>query len=309
MKPTYQEQADQILRESLAYYSANPLPASHRFAMNPASQRFLNCQDPYKKIPLVGKVGIFSFGNNKNYVNGRPAPAIFMQLFGALFSLAFVLGAVYWIYSTLNLNNLLARDGVAANATVVDKYTRDNPRTGNRSSTRDYYLTFELTYPAANSQTQTLKKTESVSQVVYSQHKVGGPLQVIYSASDPTQLVIANTGTDPGMTLLLTIAIIPLGLVVAIYQSVKFVGLVRQRSRLKKGQMLTGFITTRETENSLFGKPSSVKLGYKFISPAGEHLSGQVTFPAKNFKGRWHIVEMQKPLVVLYQNERKYEVL
>jgi len=34
-----------------------------------------------------------------------------------------------------------------------------------------------------------------------------------------------------------------------------------------------------------------------------------VTFPAKNFKGRWHIVEIQKPLVVLYRNERKYEVL
>jgi hypothetical protein len=311
-KPTYQEQADQVLRESLAFYAANPLPANHRFALNPANQPFLNCQEPHKKIPFIGKVSLadfFSGGNRRNYGKDRPAPAILAQLFGALVSLALVIGAVYWIYSAFDLNNLLLREGVVANATVVDKYTRDSPRTTGRSSTRDYYLAFELVYPTANGQSQTLRRTESVSLTVYSQHKVGGPLQVIYSASDPNKLLISNTGADLGLTFLAAAALIPIGLAATVYQLVRFVGLAHKRGKLKRGRLLTGYITTRQTNNNLFGKPSSVKLGYKFISPDGRHLSGEATFPARNFKGRWPIVEMQKPLVVLYQNERKYEVL
>ncbi|MBN9390546.1 MAG: DUF3592 domain-containing protein [Chloroflexi bacterium] len=309
-KPTYQEQADQALRESLAFYAANPLPASHRFAMNPANQPYLNCAEPHKKIPFIGKIGLldfFSNGNNRD--SGKSRPAILVQLLAALLCLALAVGAVYWIYSTFDLNNLLMREGVVANATVVDKYTRDSPRSTNRSTERNYYLTFELVYPAANGQSQTLRKTESVSQAIYSQHKVGGPLQVIYAPSDPNKLLISNTGSDLGMTLLLAAAIIPLGLGTAVYQFGKFVWLARKRGKLKRGRMLTGYITTRQTHNNIFGKPSSVKLGYKFISPEGQHLAGEVTFPAKNFKGRWHIVEIQKPLVVLYRNERKYEVL
>lgn len=311
-RTTYREQAEQTLRETQAFYAANPLPASHKFAMNPANQPFLNCPTPYKKIPLVGKVRLrdflFTGNNHRDFGERRPAPAIFGQLLAALLALAFASGAAFWIYNTFELNSLLAREGVVAEARVTDKYTRDSRTTQGRTE-RNYYLAFDLAYPDASGQSQVLHKTESVSPAIYNSHKVGGPIQLIYWPGDPNKFLISNTGPDLGMTLLLALAIIPGGLIVAVFQAGQFVRQLRKRGKLKKGQFLTGYITNQEIKNNLTGKPASVALAYRFVGPEGQPLYGRKTFPARYFKGRWHLAGPQKPLTVLYQNERSYEVL
>lgn len=315
-KVSYREQADQALRETLAHYAANPLPASHQFAMNPANQPFLNCSQPYKKIPLFGKTNwqelILDIDDDYSTIKSRPPVGLVVNFLAAILALAFAIGAAWWILNTFNLNSLLARDGVVAEAKVVDRYTRDSTHrtsSGSSRTDRNYYLTFELTYTDASGQPQVLRRTESVSPAVYNGHKVGGLLQVIYYPADPSKFLISGTGSDLGMNLLLMLAAIPLCLAAAVYQLWQFAAKSGKRRRLKKGQFLIGRITACEVKNNLFGKPKTVSLAYRFTGPAGQLVTGQKNFPAHYFKGRWRLLEADKPLTVLYQNEKVYEVL
>ena len=316
-RTSYREQADQILQESLANIARNPLPPTHRFAMNPANQQFLNCAKPYKKIPLLGKFGwkeLVLDDDDYDYVKGKPTSSLFMHYLAAILAFAFVIGSAWWILNTFNLNSLLARDGVVTEAKVVDKYTRDTSHRTSTGSTRhdtDYYITFELAYTNSKGQPQVYKKTESVSSGLYNQHKVGGPLQVIYYPNDPSKLFISGseTASELGTNLLLALAVVPVCLVTGIYQLGRFARQSGKRRRLKKGQFLSGTITNCEVKQNLFGKPGFVTLSYCFTTPAGQPFTGQASFPARYFKGRWHLLEVNKPLTVLYQHERAYEVL
>lgn len=310
----YRQIAEQSLQESLEKLKNNPLPAYHTFALNPANQQFLNRPEPHKQIRFFDKWSWldFFFGRDDDpyYVKDRPAPAIMTRLIYALMALAFALGAAYWIYSTFKTNDVLAKDGVVAQAKVVDLQTvRRTVRSNPSRTDTDYHLTYELTVTGPDGKTQVYRKTETVSSGFYSQHKIGGPVQVIYLPSNPDTALLSGTGDQLGMTLLIALAIAPICLITSFYNFWQFGRRLRKRQALKKGQYLSGYIYSSQIKNSLFGKPASVMIGYRFTNPSGQSLVGQAKFPARYFKARWHLIEERKPVTVLYHNDKKFEVM
>ncbi|HEX2914960.1 MAG TPA: DUF3592 domain-containing protein [Chloroflexia bacterium] len=307
MKTNYKQLADQMLNESLEKYRNMPMPAGHLYALNPANQQFLNRADPHKQIDLVGNIDLSDLFVENDWSDGTEKPSILGRLGVAVLCLVIGLGAFYWIYDTFNKDRVLARDGVVAEAKVVDKHTEQNIRNtqnGTRSDT-DYVLTYELTVDGGKS----YRKSEDVSASFYSSHRLGGTVQVVYLPSNPQVAVLSGTGDQLGMTLLVAVVAGPLCLLVSIYSFWKFGQMVRQRRRLKKGKILNGRISHREIKNNILSKPSSVYVTYTFTSPEGRSLEGKSTFPAKYFQNRWHVVEERKPVAVLYLNDKDFRVM